>query len=104
MELKHEQENGSSATPAAPPRAVTVLSMLALAALTFSYLGAYAVTNALVAEQVISPWPRDRDPRPRWLLVGFCVLMLTFMAAGEFMRRLSGSEMRRIDEMVEATD
>jgi hypothetical protein len=91
-------------TPPQPPRTLTVLGMLALTALTFSYLAAYALTNALVAAQVIQPWPRDHDPRPRRLIVGFCVLMLIFMVLGEIFRRLSKSEFKAIDEMANAAD
>jgi hypothetical protein len=75
-------------TPPQPPRTLTVLGMLALTALTFSYLAAYALTNALVAAQVI----------------GFCVLMLIFMVLGEVFRRMSRSEFKAIDEMADAAD
>jgi len=66
MEQQYESGSETPPPPQATPRALTVLAMLALAALTFSYLGAYAVTNALVAENVISPFAQGRDPRPRW--------------------------------------
>lgn len=93
-----------SSSPAKPPRTLTVLGLLALTALTFSYLGAYAVTNALVANQVMSPIATVRDPRPRWLLTSFCVLMLIFMAIGAAVRRLSRRDFAAIDQMVEADD
>ena len=83
---------------------MTVLGLLALTALTFSYLGAYAVTSALVAAQVMQPWPHDHDPRFRWLATGFCVLMLIFMMAGEFLRRWGKSDFKAIDEMAEASE
>ena len=85
------------------PKTYTVLALLALTALTFSYLGAYAVYNALVSAQVVQPFA-GRDPRPRWLLVAFCVLMLVFMVAGEIFRRIHKSDMRAIDAMAEAAD
>src|SRR5258706_16179002 len=91
-------------SPPQPPRTLTVLGMLALTALTFSYLATFALTNALVAAQVIQPWPRDHDPRPRRLVIGFCVLMLIFMVLGEVFRRLSKSEFKAIDEMANAAD
>jgi len=87
-----------------PPRTLTVLGLLALTALTFSYLGAYAVTNALVAANVIQPWSHGHDPRFRWLVTGFCILMLVFMSAGEFLRRWGKSDFKAIDEMAEAAD
>jgi hypothetical protein len=90
--------------PPQPPRTLVVLGLLALTALTFSYLAAYALTNALIAAQVVQPWPHDHDPRPRRLVIGFCVLMLIFMALGEVLRRLSKSQFKAIDEMAEAAD
>jgi hypothetical protein len=88
-----------------PPRAktATVVSLLLGAALTLSYLAAYAVTNALVAADVISPWPRDRDPRPRWMGVGFFALLVLFSAIGAGMRLMSRRQLHKIDEM-ETTD
>ena len=86
------------------PRTFGVLGLLALTALTFSYLGAYAVTGALRSQHLLSAWPRDHDPRPRWLITGFCVLMLIFMGAGEFLRRWSKSDFKAIDEMADAVD
>lgn len=91
-------------SPPKPPRTLTVLGLLALTALTFSYLGAYAVTNALLANQVISPFTPGKDPRPRWLVTGFCVLMLVFMGLGEVFRRMSKKDFAAIDEMAEAQD
>ena len=87
-----------------PPRTLTVLGLLALTALTFSYLGSYAITNALVSEHLLQPWSRAHDPRPKWLITGFCVLMLTFMVAGELLRRWGRSDFKAIDEMADAKD
>ena len=85
------------------PRTLTVLGLLALTAVTFSYLGAYASYNALISAQVIERF-QGPDPRPRWLLTGFCVLMLVFMSAAEIFRRLSSRDLRAIDAMAEAED
>ena len=87
----------------ARPRTMTVLGLLALTALTFSYLGSYAVYNALVVAKLADGW-HGVDPRPRWLITSFCVLMLLFMAVGELFRRLSKSDFRAIDEMADAED
>ena len=86
------------------PRARTssVLGLLALTALTFSYLGSYAVTNALVAAKLMAPWPADADPRPKRLLIGFCVLMLLFMGLGEIVRQFSKHALRAMDRVDEA--
>ena len=83
---------------------MTVLGLLALTALTFSYLVSYALTNALVAAQVVQPWSQGHDPRPRRLIVGFCVLMLVFIIAGDLLRRMSRREFKAIDEMADAAD
>src|SRR5688500_17680035 len=61
----------STALSARRPRTLTVLGLIAAAALVFSYLGAYALADALVSAEVLQAWPRDSDPRPRWMLVGF---------------------------------
>src|SRR5438552_2230069 len=57
-----------------PPRTTTVVCMLVAAALILSYLWAYAVTNALIAAEVISRWPPGSDPRPLRMCVGFITL------------------------------
>jgi hypothetical protein len=98
-----EQDTIAAAGPR-PPRTLTVLGFLALTALTFSYLGSYAVTNALVSEHMIQPFSRANDPRPRWLITGFCVLMLVFMVGGELLRRWGRSDFKAIDEMANAKD
>ena len=63
--------------PLEPPRpkTLTVVSMLIAAALILSYLMAYAVTNALVATEVVSRWQPGHDPRPMRMCLGFIVLM-----------------------------
>lgn len=95
--------DGAAHPPLPKPKTWTVLGLLALTALTFSYLGSYALYNALVAAEVM-PHFRGPDPRPRWLLTGFCILMLLFMALGECCRRLSRSELKAIDEMASADE
>jgi uncharacterized membrane-anchored protein len=81
------------------PQTATVVSLLVGAALILSYLAAYAVTNALVAADVISPWPRDRDPRPRWMGFGFFALITVFTVVGAGVRVLSRRQLHKIDEM-----
>ena len=89
--------------PPQPPRTMTVLGLLALTALTFSYLVSYALTNALVSAQVVQPWSGN-DPRPRRLVMGFCILMLIFMTVGEVFRQVSKRDFKAIDEMADAAD
>src|SRR4051794_17837158 len=87
-----------------PPRTLLVLGLLVLMSLTFSYLGTYAITNALVSEHLLQPWSASHDPRPRWFITWFCVLMLVFLCAGEFLRRWGRSDFKAIDDMANAKD
>lgn len=82
-----------------PPNTLAVLGLLALAATVFSYLGAYCLTDALVAAEVRLPISGDHDPRPKWFAVGWFVLMVTFLFVGWVMRVASARQMRSIDAM-----
>jgi hypothetical protein len=84
---------------ATKPKTTTVLGLLALTSLTFSYLGAYAVSGAMVSAEMIRPWPPGSDPRPKWLMVGFGLLLSCFVCLGGVARCLSKRQLRRIDEM-----
>ena len=64
------------------PRTLTVVGMLIAAALIASYLWAYALTNALVAADVISNWPPGSDPRPMRMCFGFITMMTIFTRFG----------------------
>lgn len=87
----------------APPRphTLTVLLLLIAAAATFSYLGAYAVSDALVNADVLPHWSPGADPRPGWMLSGFGVLLLTFLTVAGAARFFSRRQLRKIDEMAE---
>lgn len=85
----------------AKPRLTAVLGLLALTSLTFSYLGAYAVSAALVNAEVLRRWHPDADPRPRWLATGFGVLLATFVLVAGVVRHLSNRQLKRIDEMAD---
>jgi hypothetical protein len=80
---------------------LVVLLMLVLAAGTFSYLWAYAVTDALIEAGITSPWAAGTDPRPRRLGVAFAGLLGAFLVVGMVARVLSGRQLRRIDAMAE---
>ncbi|HRK32461.1 MAG TPA: hypothetical protein PLD59_15460 [Tepidisphaeraceae bacterium] len=87
------------------PKTLFVLMLLSMAALVFSYLYAYCLTDALVAAEVMTPVSSvDNDPRPRTLMVGWIVLMITFGLLGWVMNRLSASEMRSLDELSREQD
>lgn len=87
--------------PLEKPGTAKVLTLLALTSLTFSYLGSYAVAGALVSAEVIRPWSAGTDPRPKWLAIGFCSLLATFILLGGVVRCLSRRQLRRIDEMAQ---
>jgi hypothetical protein len=98
-----DASGGNVDEAAAKPSTMTVIGLLALTSLTFSYLGAYAVSGALVRSEVLKHWPADHDPRPRWLALGFFVLLTCFLAVGGLVRFLSKRQLRQIDEMSDET-
>lgn len=83
------------------PRTLTVLAVLMAVALVFSWLFAYALADALVSAELLSPWTTSSDPRPRWLLGCFTGLMLLFGSVAATARALSRRQLRRIDAMDE---
>jgi hypothetical protein len=88
--------------PAAPrPRTATVLAFLAAAAAIFSYLGAYAMVSALLKAEMLKPWPPTHDPRPKWFVISFGILLCIFVVLCLAARCSSGRQIRRIDEMEE---
>ena len=79
------------------------LALLSLTALILSYLGAFALTGALVAADVLEPWPAgDADPRLSWMLTAFLGLLAVFIGVGCAFRHVSRRQLRRIDAMAEA--
>ena len=85
------------------PKILFVMGVLAAVALTFSFLGSYAVYNALVSAGVLQQF-EGKDPRPRWLMIGFGVLMVLFIGIAEFFRFLSKRQFKKIDAMADAKD
>jgi hypothetical protein len=73
-----------------------------LAAAIFSYLGAYAATNALAAAELIRPISHDHDPRLRWALGGFILLMIFFGMVALVSRIIGRRQVRKIDRMNDA--
>jgi hypothetical protein len=89
------------APPLRKAHTMNVLVLLLVAAAVFSYLGAYAATNALVAANLLNPWPAGDDPRPRWMLDGFVSLLTLFTGVATFLKWSSGRQLRRLDAMEE---
>jgi len=83
------------------PRTTSVLALLAAAALIFSYLVSYALTNALVAANLMQAWAPGNDPRPRRMLIGFVSTLILIMTVGTIARWISKRQLARIDEMGE---
>jgi hypothetical protein len=96
-------DEGESVQPPRP-KLVSVLGLLVLAATTFSYLGAYAVTSALVNAQMIPPISREHDPRLRWALSSFVIIMTVCGIFALVLRLLSRKQFQRIDRMLDADD
>jgi TRAP-type C4-dicarboxylate transport system permease small subunit len=94
------------AEPVKPARrgARTLFAMLVLvsAAATFSYLSAYAVSDALVSADVMKRWPDGSDPRPRNMACVFAGVLTFFVAVGVIARTLTGRQLRQIDAMSDA--
>jgi hypothetical protein len=84
------------------PRTATVLIFFAAFAIIISWLACYALTNALIAASILTPWPHDADPRWRWMLNSFGGLFISFIVLGGFFRWVSNRQLRRIDAIADA--
>lgn len=98
----HPTDTESASGPKS--RTINVLLLLTVAALVFSYLGAYAVTNTLVGANMLSHWPDGEDPRPRWMLTSFVSIMCLFTIAAALLRILSGRQLRSLDAIGDADE
>jgi hypothetical protein len=97
-ELMSDERDG---TGSGLPGTITVVVLLTLAALVFSYLGAFAVTGALVSADVISPPPAGEDPRFANMAKGFVALMTLFTGLATMVKLVSSRQLRKIDAMAE---
>lgn len=99
MQEIDQDNDGEFATPPRGSGTLTVLGLLVTAALLFSYLGAYKVSAALVSADLLAPWPPSADPRPKWLVIGFLVVICTCSGVGVIMRIASCRSLRDIDRI-----
>jgi len=81
---------------------INVLVLLVVAAVVFSYLAAYALTNALLKAGLVDPWSPDHDPRPRWMLICFGIVMSLFLVMSALLRWSSNRQLRAMEAMEEA--
>ncbi|HZL35037.1 MAG TPA: hypothetical protein VFC78_06990 [Tepidisphaeraceae bacterium] len=79
------------------PNTVVVLVLMVLAALTFSYLAAYALPNTLEAYDMIGSLPVSGDPRPHWMALTFAGLLGVMVLAAGMARVFSSLQLRGID-------
>jgi hypothetical protein len=88
------------------PRASTVqvLGLLVATAFALSYLGAYAFTNVLLANDIVQQWSPGSDPRPRLLGLLFVSLLAVFGTMGFIFRLMSYRELRSIDALANETE
>ena len=82
---------------ASKPNPMFVVALLLLAAFTLSYLGSYAISNALVKAELIRPWSASNDPRPMWLASGFFLLLGLFTGCLLVARHLSQRSIRQLE-------
>jgi hypothetical protein len=81
-------------------RTFAVLALLILAAAFFSYLWAYALSDALVAGHLITmPTNSGTDPRPGQMEYAFVVIMSVLLLIAGLLKWSSGRQIRRIDAM-----
>jgi|SRR5688500_17403156 len=101
MEIMLEDEDQPGLPP---PRTVTVLIFLAAFAVVLAWLSCYAVPNALIAADVLKPFDKAVDPRPRWMGMAFIIIFgVSFLLAGLF-RWMSKRQLRQIDSTADAED
>ena len=87
-----------------PPKLATVLIFVAAFAIIVSWIGVYAVTNALISADALAPFPQGHDPRPKWMLQSFGAFFATFSVIAVYFQWSSWRQMRQIDEMANAED
>ncbi len=85
----------------APRRLLMPVVLLLMAGGVASYLACFALPNALVGAELMSPWPPNADPRPMWMLKTFCWIAGSLALLGGIMRFLSWRQCRRIDAIGE---
>ena len=81
------------------PHTVSVLTVLMVTSVVFSYLIAYALPQAMLSAGIIEPWGPYNDPRARWMATAMFLILGTFVSIWGLFRMLSVIQFRRIDAM-----
>src|SRR4051794_14675720 len=84
------------------PKTLNVLALLVCAAGVFSYLGAYALTNALVAAGLMEKWPADHDPRSRWMVLIFAGVAAFFLLIASYFKYTNWRQKRQMAKLADA--
>lgn len=79
-----------------PNRTTIVLALIAAAAL-FSYLGCFAIVNALQKHEIMAPFAQGHDPRLRWFLISFGILATLFFGSAGLVQMLSHRKADEVD-------
>lgn len=99
LDLKALEKLAAPPEPPAKPSTITVLLLLAATAAVVSYLGAYALRDALARANLLHPAAGARDMRLFWAVVTFTAQMAAFLCVALVMRVLSWRQFRRIDQI-----
>lgn len=81
------------------PHTMSVLTVLMVTSVVFSYLIAYALPQTLLSAGMIEPWPAYNDPRARWMATAMFVILGSFVSIWGLFRVLGAASFRRIDAM-----
>ncbi len=83
------------------PKTATVLALLFTAAVTLSYLGAYAISTALVQADIIRGWSYEDDPRPRWMITGVITYVRRLLVPRRGLACSASAQLQRLDALAD---
>ena len=99
FDIVHEE---NLVPPSGWTKTITVLALLLVAAMVFSYLAAFAATGALLSAGLIDKWPPHADPRPRWMMIAFCSMTGSFTLIATVTKLAAWRQMKRLDASADA--
>lgn len=93
------------ASPAAEkPKTFTVLVILLFCVSMLSWLLIYAGTNALIAADMMKPWPAKADPRLEWWGISIVVILALVLVGGRIVPWIITRQASAIDAIADAED